>query len=159
MNRKLFFLTFAFVTLIAVIAVTVTAAPVKPGKKEKCPVCGMFIYKYPDWVGQISFGDGSVFFFDGGKDLFKYYFNLDKYNPGKNIRDISDMRVTDYYKVSSIDARKAFFVVGSDVFGPMGNELVAFDSKDAALEFKADHKGSDMLTFEQVTPAVIDGLD
>ena len=58
-------------------------APVKPDKKEKCPVCGMFVYKYPDWVGEIIFNDGSTAFFDGAKDLFKYYFDLKKYNPGK----------------------------------------------------------------------------
>jgi len=24
-------------------------------EKEKCPVCGMFVYKYPTWTGEITF--------------------------------------------------------------------------------------------------------
>ena len=37
----------------------------------------MFVYKYPDWVGQIIFdGWAAVSSFDGAKDLFKYYFDI-----------------------------------------------------------------------------------
>ena len=56
-------------------AVAAEPEPVQPSKKDKCPVCGMFVYKYPDWVGEIIFKDGSIAFFDGAKDLFKFYFN------------------------------------------------------------------------------------
>jgi hypothetical protein len=41
--------------------------PVKPGPKDKCPVCGMFVAKYPDWVAALVFSDGSTVFFDGVK--------------------------------------------------------------------------------------------
>ncbi len=36
-------------------------------KGEKCPVCGMFTYKYPKWASQIFYKDGSHFSFDGIK--------------------------------------------------------------------------------------------
>ena len=39
----------------------------------------MFVYKYPDWLAEIIYNDDSVEFFDGAKDLFKFYFNPDKY--------------------------------------------------------------------------------
>ena len=55
--------------------------PFKPGATDKCPVCGMFVAKYPDWVAEIIFKDGSAVYFDGCKDMFKYYFNLKRYNP------------------------------------------------------------------------------
>ena len=42
--------------------------------KDKCPVCGMFVAKYPGFLAQIQFRDGSIAFFDGPKDFFKYYF-------------------------------------------------------------------------------------
>ena len=45
--------------------------PVKPEPREKCPVCGMFVARYPDWVAGIRFQDGSRALFDGAKDLFK----------------------------------------------------------------------------------------
>jgi nitrous oxide reductase accessory protein NosL len=100
-----------------------TKGPVKPTREDKCPVCGMFVYKYPDWLAEIILKDESVDFFDGAKDLFRYYFGLRKYKLGKTKKDIAAIYVTEYYEIKLIDARKAFFVVGSDVYGPMGHEL------------------------------------
>jgi nitrous oxide reductase accessory protein NosL len=133
--------------------------PAKPGPKDKCPVCGMFVYKYPDWVGQIAFKDGSAVFFDGAKDLFKYYFNLKKYNPKKTTGDIEAIWVTDYYELAPLEAKAAYFVVGSNVFGPMGKELIPFRSLEAAQEFKKDHGGTEILTFGQINPPIISKLD
>ena len=133
--------------------------PLQPGKKDKCPVCGMFVYKYPDWVGEIIFSDGSAFFFDGAKDLFKYYFNFEKYNPGKTVDDIAAVYVTEYYDMEMIDGRAALYVIGSDTYGPMGKELIPFKTREDAEQFKKDHSGTGILTFEQVKLAVIKKLD
>ena len=132
---------------------------VKPSKKDKCPVCGMFVYKYPDWVGGIVFKDGTAAYFDGAKDLFKYYFNLKKYNHHKTQKDIAAIYVTEYYHLKLMDAHQAFFVMGSDIYGPMGRELIPFYTKEDAGEFKKDHKGKRILLFKQITPAVIRKLD
>jgi len=140
-------------------ALALDPAPVKPSKKDKCPVCGMFVYKYPDWVGEVIFNDGTVAFFDGAKDLFKYYFDLKKYIPGKTQKDIAAIYVTEYYDLKLLDARKAFFVIGSDVYGPMGRELIPFFTKEDAEAFKKDHNGTRILVFKKVTPAVIRKLD
>ncbi len=133
--------------------------PVKPTTKDKCPVCGMFVYKYPDWLAEIIFKDGTVVFFDGAKDMMKYYFNLKKYSPGKSIRDIAAIYVNEYYEMKLIDARKAFFVTGSDVFGPMGHELLPLNTQEDARAFMIDHRGKKVLRFEEITPAVILKLD
>jgi nitrous oxide reductase accessory protein NosL len=159
LSVKVAVLSVAFFTFNHQPSVFSQAQPAAPGKKDKCPVCGMFVYKYPDWVGQIAFKDGSTFFFDGAKDLFKYYFNLGKYNPGKTAADISAIRVTEYYDLAPLDAKAAFFVVDSKVYGPMGKELIPFKSAEAAAEFRKDHGGTGVLTFEQIKPAVIDKLD
>ena len=29
--------------------------PIKPSEKDKCPVCGMFAAKYPDFLAEIVF--------------------------------------------------------------------------------------------------------
>jgi copper chaperone NosL len=131
----------------------------KPSPGDKCPVCGMFVAKYPDWVAAIRFRDGSAVFFDGAKDLFKYYFDLAKYNPSKKAGDIEKVQVTDYYDLAPINGQEAFFVVGSDVYGPMGRELVPFAREDAAKEFLKDHKGKATLKFKEVTPALVKTLD
>ena len=131
----------------------------KPSSKDKCPVCGMFVAKYPDWLAQISFKDGTTFFFDGPKDMLKFYFNLNRYSPKQKVEDIGSVYVTDYYSLLPIDGFTAFYVVGSDVYGPMGRELIPFRKNQEALEFKKDHKGKEILTFQSITPAVIKGLD
>ena len=133
--------------------------PRKPSKQDKCPVCGMFVSKYPDWVAEVIFKDGKAVFFDGAKDLFKYYFNLKKYDPGRNPGDVAVIYVNEYYDMELIKAEEAFFVVGSDVYGPMGRELIPFSSKADAETFMADHKGKAILKFKDVTRETIEKLD
>jgi len=145
--------------LIAAAGLAETKGPVKPTKEDKCPVCGMFVYKYPDWIAEIIFKDGSTVFFDGTKDLVKYYFNIQEYSPGRNRRDIAAIYVSEYYDMKPIDARKAFFVMGSDVYGPMGHELIPLSNEADARTFMIDHRGKKILRFEEITPEVITKLD
>ena len=128
-------------------------------KTDRCPVCGMFVYKYPKWVAQIIFKDGSYYFYDGAKDMFKHIFDTAKYTPGQKAENIKDIYVTDYYEVELIEAKSAFFVIGSDVLGPMGHELLPFKDQESAQEFLEDHKGKSIIRFQDVTPAVIESLD
>ena len=133
--------------------------PVKPGPKDKCPVCGMFVAKYPDFVAAATFSDGTRAFFDGVKDMMKYYFNPEKYNPSKKRNEISQIHVTDYYSLGSIDGFKAFYVSGSDIYGPMGRELIPFEKEAEAREFQKDHKGKAVLRFQDINKQVVMGLD
>ncbi len=135
------------------------SAPARPGPGDKCPVCGMFVAKYPDWIAEIVFSDGSVVFFDGVKDMLKYYFDLKKYNPRKTQADIRALLVTEYYSVEFIDGRKAFFVAGSDLYGPMGKELIPFEKEAESQEFMKDHKGKAVLRFGEIDSDLIKGLD
>ncbi|BBL59858.1 nitrous oxide reductase accessory protein NosL [Methylomonas koyamae] len=128
-------------------------------KQDRCPVCGMFVYKYPKWVAQIYFNDGSAYFYDGAKDMFKHIFNTQQYTPGKTAEMMTEVWVTDYYEVELIDAKSAYYVIGSDVLGPMGHELLPFRDQAAAQEFMEDHKGKSIMRFQEVTPAVIESLD
>ncbi len=133
--------------------------PEKPTTKDKCPVCGMFVHKYPDFLAQIVFKDGSVAFFDGCKDMFKYYTNLKKYRPKGSLADIDSIFVTDYYSLSTVDGTKASYVLGSDVYGPMGKELIPFMKEPEAKEFMKDHKGKDLLRFQQISASVLKSLE
>ena len=128
-------------------------------KKDRCPVCGMFVYKYPKWVAQIYFNDGSAYFYDGAKDMFKHIFDTGKYTPGKTAEMMTRIYVTDYYEVELIDAKSAFYVIGSDVLGPMGHELLPFKDMESAQEFMEDHEGKTIIRFQDVTPAIIESLD
>jgi copper chaperone NosL len=132
---------------------------VLPAPKEKCPVCGMFVAMFADWNARIEFQDSSYATFDGAKDLFKYYLNMKKYNPSKSQNDIAAISVMDYYEKKSIEARKAFFVVWSDVYGPMGHEPIPFEKEADAKKFLKEHKGKKIMRFKEVTPNVLHSLD
>ena len=119
----------------------------------------MFVAKYPEWVAVVVYRDGHAHFFDGAKDMFKYLANLARYAPDHRPEDIAAIAVTDYYAVEPIDAKAAFYVVGSDVLGPMGHELVPLANRSEAEEFLRDHAGSRIVAFGDVTSALIVLLD
>jgi copper chaperone NosL len=131
----------------------------KPTARDKCPVCGMFVAKYPDWTTAVRFRDGSHVYFDGVKDMFKYLHDPKKYDHAKKPEDIQDVMVMDYYRLSPIDARRAWYVLGSDVYGPMGRELIPLEKEADAKEFMNDHKGKKIIRFSDVTMEVITTLD
>lgn len=125
----------------------------------KCPVCGMFVAKYPDWTATARFKDGTTSYYDGPKDLFSHYLDTARYTPGKRQADIVALSVKEYYSLAMIDARAAFFVSGSDVYGPMGSELIPFSTKKDAASFKLDHKGKRILRFNEITRQTIKSLN
>jgi copper chaperone NosL len=131
----------------------------KPKPTDVCPVCGMFVAKYPEWAATLVFKDGTAEHFDGAKDLFKYLFDLAKYAPGRSRADIAAVAVTEYYGLTRIDPHGAWFVIGSDVVGPMGYELVPLASPADAEEFMRDHHGTAVLRFDDVTPELLKRLD
>jgi len=140
-------------------AIAAEKAPPVPSARDKCAVCGMFVAPYPNWLGVIVYKDGGRFFFDGPKDLFTYYLAPEKYGPARKRADIVDLYVVDYYSVAAIDGRKAFYVIGSDVRGPMGKELVPFAKKSDADGFLKDHHGKKVLSFDEITPATLKSLE
>ncbi len=131
----------------------------KPSAKDLCPVCGMLVSKYPNWIAVVTWKDGHSHFFDGAKDMFKFLQNLEKYAPGHRATDIARVLVTDFYSLERIDATKAFFVTGSDVLGPMGHELIPLVSMPDAEDFLKDHKGRKILKYQTVDAALIKTLD
>ena len=110
----------------------------------------MFVSKYPEWVTTVTFTDSTSLYFDGAKDFFTWYQNMQKYTPSRKLADIATITINDYYSLKQVDARQAFFVIGSDVYGPMGKELVPFAKRADAHAFYKDHKGKMILRFGDV---------
>ena len=162
LGRQLLLLVAAVMLLFAATGVCaeekVATAPV-PDKTHKCPVCGMVVHRYPDFIASVSFEDGHKVFFDGVKDMVKYIFNLGKYSPQRRKENIRNIFVTEYYDMRPVNGRKAHYVVGSDVYGPMGHELIPLASPEDARQFSKDHKGKRIVRFNEITPALIRQLD
>ena len=158
MNKKAFSIACCCI-LCAVTAFAGDAAAPAASAKDKCPVCGMFVAPYPAWTAVIVLKDGAALFFDGPKDLFAWCHNAGKYSPGRSRSDIAAIWVKDYYTLAAIDGMKALYVIGSDVPGPMGKELVPLEKEAAATEFLKDHKGKKIMRFGDITPEVVKSLE
>lgn len=128
-------------------------------QKDRCPVCGMFVHPYQKWITQVQFEGGSHHSFDGMKCMCRFYFNPEKFDPAGTKRNIKRVLVRDYYTLKFIRHDTAFYVVGSDVLGPMGHELIPFDTEKNARTFLIDHNGLKILRFRQIKPELLDKLD
>ena len=126
---------------------------------DLCPVCGMIVSKYPNWIATVVWKDGHAHHFDGAKDMFKFLQALPKYAPGHKPDEIRFIAVTDFYNLEKIEAGKALYVMGSDVMGPMGLELVPLATRADAEDFLKDHKGKRILRYDEVTPEIIAKVD
>jgi nitrous oxide reductase accessory protein NosL len=118
----------------------------------------MFVAKYPNWLAQINYdAPEQTKIFDGVKDMMVFYFNPEGYG-GASRETIREIFVKDYYSLKRVPAKETFYVVGSDVYGPMGHELIPFETRAAAESFSKDHHGREILTFEEITPELIESL-
>ena len=135
------------------------AKSIQVPENAKCPVCGMFVAKFQNWAGEIEAKDGTHYYFDGVKDMMKFHFEPDRYDVPLKPGQIEAVRVSDYYELAPIDAKKAWYVIGSNVYGPMGDELIPFRSKVDAEIFSKDHFGKSIVSFEEIDAKLIHGLD
>lgn len=124
---------------------------------ERCAVCGMFVAKYPAWISQIKLTDGTVKSFDGVKDMLVFYFNPENYGVQAAVKS-QEILVKDYYSLMPVEAEEAFYVTGSDVYGPMGHEFIPFSSREAAESFRRDHDGKKLLLFNEITIEMVEKM-
>ena len=148
--------------MLGLVSCLLTANPLlaQPGKEiapqERCPVCGMFVAKYPAWITQVRLGDGTLKSFDGVKDMMAFFFAPASFGaPGQTAKEIW---VKDYYTLEWLDGRAAWYVVGSDVYGPMGDEFIPFGPAAAAENFRKDHKGTRVVRFAEITEPLVQSL-
>lgn len=112
---------------------------------KQCANCGMNTQMAPKWEQKIEMKDGTVNYYCGPRCMFKHVLD-NHFGP----QEMARVEVKEYYNLSVIDGTKAWYVIGSDVLGPMGNELIPFESENAALEFKRDHHGEKIVQWDEV---------
>ncbi|GMG93994.1 hypothetical protein Cmtc_52140 [Cupriavidus sp. TKC] len=109
----------------------------------RCPVCGAFPSRVPEWAAQVIFADGDAYFFDSPLSLFIYLRNLPRYAPSRTASEIAASYVRATEGGQWIATNEAVYVRGSSVPGPMrqGN-LPAFEDVMAARHFISRHGGT-----------------
>ncbi|WP_440877593.1 nitrous oxide reductase accessory protein NosL [Thalassotalea sp. PLHSN55] len=135
---------------------------VKIEAADECHLCGMIISNFSGPKGEL-FQKGvteesgkQVKKFCSTRDMFSHYLDPE------NKRNVTTMLVHDMSKMPwdapkdefFIDARKAWFVAGSEKTGAMGQTLASF-SKEADAKAFAKEFGGNVLSFEEIDLAVL----
>jgi nitrous oxide reductase accessory protein NosL len=119
------------------------------------------VYKYPKFVAKINLRNGKEIYFSSPKGFFEFYFHPGGwYDIGvKTERDFKDLIVTDYFTTKPINAEDAYYVYGSTVVSPAGDDLIPFASKEQAIQFSKKYHGKKILKFEDITLGLIKWLN
>jgi len=147
--------------------------PVTLGTNADCDVCGMVIAQHPGPTAEIFYADQqpegheNPARFDSTWEAFQYDFDHEDWTrEGFYVTDYStvdyELRedggqtvISTYYDAESFtDATDVTFVVGSEVVGAMGKDLIGFSERENAEAFRDEH-GGDLAPFDDVTPTMV----
>ena len=133
--------------------ITARPDPVHFGSGDECHVCGMAITRFPGPKGEaITAREQTVHKFCSTRDMFSWALQPENAKRDHTLY-VHDMTQTDWEHpddTALIDAREAYFVVGSERKGAMGPTLASFASEDSAVEF-ANEYGGEVVKFQDVT--------
>ncbi|OGV75441.1 MAG: nitrous oxide reductase accessory protein NosL [Methylotenera sp. RIFCSPLOWO2_02_FULL_45_14] len=152
-----FTLSLAFVATLT--ACNKPSAPVMPQEitaGTSCTLDGMTLADFPGPKAQIHYATGELDYFCDTVEMFSIYLRPEQ---KKTITGIftQDMGKTDWEKPQSnwIDAKQAFYVLGSKKTGSMGPTLAAFSGLQDAETFAKKFEGK-VLPFNEITHDMVD---
>lgn len=116
-----------------------------------CSLDGMILADYPGPKGQIHYDQGEPDFFCDTMELMSIYLAPEQKRRVVGIFT-QDMGKTDWKRPQGqwIDAKTAFFVLGSRMDGSMGPTLATFARQEDAQAFAKAHGGR-VLRFAEIT--------
>ncbi len=133
--------------------VTEKPDPVHIESGDECHVCGMAIIGFPGPKGEaITARDQTVHKFCSTRDMFSWALQPENAKRDHTLY-VHDMAQTDWEHpddTALIDAREAYFVVGSERTGAMGPTLASFANEESARGF-ANEYGGEVVMFKDVT--------
>ncbi len=132
------------------------AAGIEVTKKDRCLIRQLKVYEQPAWIARAKTKQKTVYF-SSPKSMFEYYFNPIRWTSlgALTSSDIVSVTVTDFTTLEAIDAKKAFYVYGSNQISPGGDDLPAFATKQEAEVFSKKYNGKRILKFDEVSNALV----
>jgi len=115
----------------------------------RCQTCGMRVEPGSGWRAGGRGAGGAELRFDSPKCMFRH---------AHEAGPLTAPWVIEYYSQERRGARGLRYVLGSDLSGPMGPDLVPVEGEEAAERFRADHHADRVLSFDEVTAPVVDAL-
>lgn len=118
-------------------------------REERCAACGMKLREDSPWRSEVQLGSASARHFDTPRCALEFYLHHRSESPR--------VRVQEYYRRTFEDASELRFVVGSDVLGPMGPDLVPV-APTRAEGFVREHGGARVVGLGDVTLDLLEHL-
>lgn len=150
---------------LALTACSKDTAPSATGPGEftastACVLDGMLLAEHPGPKAQIVYaGAAGPEFFCDTVEMFNVYLQPEQVRPVQGIF-VQDMAKADWDEPRGqwVDARSAFYVVGSKRRGSMGPTIASFATREAATGFAGEYGGA-VHAFDEVKPemVVLDG--
>ena len=146
-------------TLLALIAATtlLMAAPIEVTKENRCLIRQIKVYENPAWIAKAQTAQKKDVYSSSPKSMFEFYFQPDRWIElgAPTPDDVTSVTITDFKTLEATNARTAFFVYGSNVTGPAGDDLVAFAERKDAEAFMKKHNGKRILRFSEIKNSLI----
>ena len=141
----------------------VSAAPigqVHPGSQkaaswqnQRDPVYKLLLKKYPKFEAEMKLKNGKTLRFVSVKALMNFYYHPEKF-PGYGVspdgKEIAGLYVHDYLDGEALPAEKAWYVFGSRLTGPHGDDLIPFGSKTRAELFVKRYGGTRIMDYKEL---------
>ncbi len=135
----------------------VNTDPVTFNSGDECHVCGMLVLEWPGAKGQsINKQSGETLKFCSTTDLFSWWLQPENKTVQAQIY-VHDMAKAHWDTPSDehlVDAREAWYVIGSGLIGAMGPTLVSFADEAPAQEL-ATKNGGRVLRFDDIDLLVL----
>ena len=131
------------------------AVALEPTDDTACALDGMLLKELPGSKAQIHYAEGKPDFLCDLKELFATVL-MPEQKRRVTALFVQDMGKTDWDHPTGnwINAKSAYYVVGSKKLGPMGPSVGSFGSAQDAEDF-VKKQGGKIVRFDQVTPDMV----
>ena len=116
------------------------------------PVYMIPVDKLPKFTAEMVLKNGKKIRFASVKSMLNFYYHPEKYPLYKvrNRKAIKAMVVQDYLSGERIPLQKAWYVFGSRLMGPHGDDLIPLSSRTRAELFVKRYGGTKIMSFQEV---------
>ena len=153
MKRIIFISILAIISLSAENNSTIDTKSVNKWQISRDPVYMLDISKYPKFSTKMVLKNGKVIPFISVKSMMNFFYHPEKY-PGYGVsadgRQIDKMYVKDYLDGKEVPIKSAWFVFGSRLTGPHGDDLIPLSSQTRAELFVKRFGGTKIMSYEQM---------
>lgn len=118
--------------------------------EDRCPVCAMKVRRHAKFASAIQLHDGTTYYFCGTGCMIRSWRHPEVFlnvPPSSLFRPLTQ----DYFSGKPLDARKAWWVAGSDIIGPMGPALVPLGKESDISVFRKRHGAKTIFRLHEMT--------